>query len=95
VSRTAGLALNWVMPPDFAGWGADIGLWRIYNCINRVCDLSEMLIDHISYHSGKRERDEISRHVQALSRRSVNPIVDYNIKGPTDALHNYIQRFKK
>lgn len=94
VSRSAGLVLNWIMPPEFDAWGADIGLWRVYNCIGRVCDLSEMLIDHISYHSGKRERDEISRYVQQISRKSINPIVGYDIKSPTDTLHNYIQKFK-
>ena len=73
VSRKGYEALDWVMPPEVPAWSADIYIWRIYSAVNRVCDLSEVMIEHISYHSGKRERDHISHHVEAISfSRPVN-----------------------
>lgn len=67
VSRSGVLALGFVMPPQFPAWSADVAIWQIYRDVGRVCDISEVMIEHIAYHSGKRGRDEVSYHVERIS----------------------------
>lgn len=92
ISRAAAQVLNWVMPPDFPGWGADIGLWRVYSAIDRVCDLSAIRIDHVSYHSGKRQRDHISYHVEQLSSGTPHPMLEYD---PNPAIAKLLEHIRK
>jgi hypothetical protein len=72
-------SLGWVMPPEFPGWNADIALWRTYKSVNRIFDLSDVMIEHVSYHCGKRDRDNVSRHVESISNeRIINaPVAEY------------------
>jgi len=91
ISRKAAEAVGFVMPSYFHSWGADIAVWRIYNAINRVCDLGEMLIEHISYHSNKRSRDHISSWVEQLQRDSpAHPLNDYDISTHVNKLTQVI-----
>jgi hypothetical protein len=69
VTRKAFECTKMLMPPQCPAWGADIYLWQIYNSIDRVCDMSEIMIEHFSFHSEKRERDQISHHVENISRK--------------------------
>jgi hypothetical protein len=80
VSKQGVEALGWCMPPDFPAWTADIALWQLYSSVGRICDLSNVMIEHISYHSGKRDRDHISYHVQNISNaRSIGmPFAEYH-----------------
>ena len=68
VSRAGANCLGFVMPPQFPGWDADIIIWRIYSAVGRTCNISEVMIEHISYHSGTRERDQTSYHVEEISK---------------------------
>jgi len=72
-------ALGWIMPPEFPGWNADIALWRTYSGVGRIFDLSDVMIEHVSYHCGKRGRDHVSQHVESISNeRFINaPIGEY------------------
>jgi hypothetical protein len=92
VSHAAAKVLGWVMPPEFTGWGADIGLWRVYSPTDRVCDLSCVRIDHISYHSGTRPRDHVSYHVEQISIGTPNPIIHYD---PNPAIHKLVDHIRK
>lgn len=85
ISRAARDTVGFVMPPQFPAWGADIALWQIYVQVNRICDLSEVMIEHIAYHSGKRERDHISHYVQSIS---TGPIGNY-------PMHEYVEQFRR
>ncbi len=73
VTRKAADHLGFVMPAQFKAWGADIALWRIFHKIERVCDLSEVTIDHISPHNKSREKDDINKYVEKLSQGSCDP----------------------
>lgn len=92
VSNAAAKVLDWVMPAEFPGWGADIGLWRIYSSIDRVCNLSDVKIDHISYHSGKRVRDHVSYYVEQLSASGMHPMTQYDSNVPAQKLLNFINK---
>jgi hypothetical protein len=67
ISRRAVIALGFAMPPQFPAWGADVALWEIFRRINRICDISEITLDHLSQHNGSRPADAINKHVQAIS----------------------------
>lgn len=74
ISRKAHDALGYSMPPEYPSWNADIFLWDVYNGIGRVCHIPEVLVDHISYHTGKRGTDVINHHVRDLNNRGGYPI---------------------
>lgn len=67
VTREGAEALGFAVPPEYPAWSADVALWKIYWASNRVCDLSAVMIKHISYHAGTRDRDNTNVHVQKLS----------------------------
>lgn len=67
VTRTGCEALGYVLPPIFNGWNADVACWRVYDAVNRVCNISEVKIDHISYHTGTRPKDEINHWMKQIS----------------------------
>mgnify|MGYP001603292023 CR=1 FL=1 len=79
-ARTLGFAI----PSEYPAWSADVALWQIYKAAGRTCDLSEVMIEHISIHSGKRHRDHISHHVERLS-------ATVEVKLPTE---EYIQKLR-
>jgi len=82
ITKEAFDALGFSMPPEYNSWNADIALWQIYSSINRICDLSEVTIDHISYHAGKRDPDHINNHVRSISNG-------------VQSVDAYVQRIKK
>lgn len=67
LSKKAIEIIGYAMHPYYTGWNADIHLYRLFQSIDRVLDLSEVWIDHISYHSGKRERDATSYNMQNIT----------------------------
>lgn len=89
ITRKGAEVLGFVMPPQFPGWGADIGIYRIYAAVNRICDLSAVVVDHVSYHNGKRARDHISHDVEVKSNGSCNPF-DLDIGPYVERLSRYI-----
>lgn len=64
LSKAAVEGLGYLLPPPITTWGADIDLWRIFDQVGRIVDLTCCRIDHICYHTGTRERDEVSRSVE-------------------------------
>lgn len=67
ITREAYRALGFLMPPEFTAWGADVELWRMFALVKRICPIPEVMLHHISYHSGTRDRDDVSRHVERIS----------------------------
>jgi hypothetical protein len=92
VSRRGADALGFMLHGLFYSWGADIAIWRVYNAVNRICDLSEIVIDHISHHSGKRERDELSHRVERISLKSEMDPAELDVSGDVARLKEYIER---
>jgi hypothetical protein len=88
ITRKAAEVVGFVMPPQFPGWGADIGVYRIYAAIDRICDLSSVTLDHVSYHTGKRSRDHISHHVEA--KGGTHPFDAFDPSPYIDRLLQYI-----
>jgi hypothetical protein len=78
VTRKAAEILGFVMPPEFPGWGADIGLFRIYSSLNRICEITDVVLEHISHHNGMRERDHISHAVEKRSAGTPNPFSQFD-----------------
>lgn len=78
ITRKAAETVGFVMPPEFPGWGADIGLYRIYSSINRVCEITGVVLEHVSHHNGMRERDHISRSVEMKSSGTPNPFCQFD-----------------
>jgi hypothetical protein len=70
ISRVAANTVGWLMPPQLPSWNADVWTWRLYLSVGRVLSLSEIMIQHISYHSGLRDRDAVSHNVEHLERTS-------------------------
>jgi hypothetical protein len=90
ITKKAAEVLGFVMPPQFPGWGADIGVFRIYQAINRICDLSAVTLDHVSYHNGKRARDHISHEVERKSNETIHPMLGFDVSTYVDRLTKYI-----
>lgn len=67
VTRRAVNALGFAMPPQYPAWGADVALWKIFSRVDRICDISEVTLDHLSQHNGTRVPDAINKHVQNIS----------------------------
>jgi len=65
-SRNAIDALGWVLPNERKNWGADHDVYAIYShpLVNRMLYLPEISIHHISVHTGRRGRDEISYSIE-------------------------------
>lgn len=79
VSSAAYKILGWAMPGEYPSWNADIVCWEVYRAIGRLLDLSEITIEHISYHTGKRARDHISHNVEYISRAGPTWRIDLSI----------------
>lgn len=85
ISREAHDAIGYSMPPEYPSWNADIFLWEVYNKAGRVCNISEVLVDHISYHTGKRGKDDINHYVRHLNDRG-----GWNRPSVEDATHRLL-----
>jgi hypothetical protein len=77
LTREAITALEFAMPAEYPSWGADIAIWRVYSGIGRICDLSQVMLKHISYHAGTREVDHINQHVSEICGYPNAPIDQY------------------
>ncbi len=78
ITREGIEALGWILSPLHGSWNADVTISRAYAGVNRICDISEVHLDHISYHAGTRQRDHINRHVEQINNGGVHvPVNDY------------------
>jgi hypothetical protein len=66
LSRQAIEAMGWFFHPEMTAWGADIHLHEVYSKVNRVIDLPYK-VDHISHHTGKRDRDNVNYRLSSIS----------------------------
>lgn len=53
-------------------WGADIRLWMLFSKLEMIIDLPELFIEHNSYHTGKREIDDVGKYIQDINSRHPN-----------------------
>lgn len=90
ITRKAAEIVGFVMPPQFPGWGADLAVYRIYAAVNRICEMPSVVLEHISYHNGGRERDHISHNVERRSVGTIHPIEQFDINPYVDNLLRYI-----
>lgn len=73
LSRPAVDVLGYFFNESFNTWGADIWLYTLFEKARRIVRLP-MQINHISYHSGLRSRDQVSCRVEAINNNGdVNP----------------------
>lgn len=79
ISRAGVEAVGWCMPGDFCSWGADIVVFRAYAAVERNIELRQITVKHNSFHTGLRERDEISHYVQTIVRLGRMDPVEYDI----------------
>lgn len=92
LSRPGINALGFMMHGCFNSWGADIAIFRVYMAVDRVCNLSEVTVEHISHHAGKRERDEISHYVERISAEKIIKPLELDISVDVQRLNNFIGR---
>ena len=85
-SRMAIDALGWVLPDERKNWGADHDVKKIYSSIGRSLYLPEIEISHISIHTGKRSRDNISYEIEKSF------MTQHNVYIP---IEHYVQKLSK
>jgi hypothetical protein len=90
ISRNAVEILGYTVHPDFPSWGAGRYLERLFQSLNRLMPLSEIVIDHISYHTGKREKDVVNLYVERCAARVPGNPEHMNIFGDREKLNNHI-----
>lgn len=74
LSRESLDAMNSFMPSEIDMWGADAALWWIFCLLpqNRILNaLTAIKIRHHSFHNETAQRDEASKHVEAVSVKMV------------------------
>lgn len=69
LSRQAVETLGFCIFPQVRAWSGDIFIFALYELIDRVVDLSDIVAQHVSYHNNLRERDWVSRQFQHVSGR--------------------------
>lgn len=67
LSREALNLLGWMFHPEFTTWGADIHLYNVMREVDRIVKLP-YVVEHISHHANKRERDTLNYRIQNLAR---------------------------
>jgi hypothetical protein len=68
-TRKAVNALGYLMNEYYGGWSADIFIYNVYKEIDRILDMSEILVQHYTHWLGNRERDETNRSMERKSWR--------------------------
>jgi len=103
VSKEAYNLLGFVLHGDIPTWGADIVLYELYTHerVNRSIDLTkEMIVRHVSHHTGMAKRDVISLNVEKVHKKYAggrilgevrNLILPVNI----NTLATYIEEMKE
>lgn len=74
LSRKSIDALGYVMTPFYGGWSADVYLYKVYNSVDRVLDLSEIIVQHYSHWLGTKNRDEASYSMERMSTNKDVPL---------------------
>lgn len=75
VTSEAVKASDMLICREFPSWSSDLLLRKLYDSINRVCDISEVLIFHDSYHViPSKQRDRTSLHVEQINRNTAHNV---------------------
>ncbi len=87
-SREACLAAGWVLPDERPNWGADWDVKQIYSHpkIDRMIELPELEVRHITHHNNTRKRDHISVNIEKIFQQA---------KGSGPNREFYVDRIQK
>tara|TARA_R110002020_G_scaffold396226_2_gene606208 strand:+ start:4125 stop:4616 length:492 start_codon:yes stop_codon:yes gene_type:complete len=79
LTREAYKALGYFMSEDFVGLGADVHLWRIFNYVNRIIDMPEVVLDHVRHNTLEKviSPDGVATHMRENTR--LNPVDEWNV----------------
>jgi hypothetical protein len=66
-SRRAVELTGYFFHPHVIGWGADQGAYKLWSGLGRVMEIP-VWVQHLSWHHGNRDQDEVNVSVQAMSR---------------------------
>lgn len=93
ISRKAADVLGWVLPNERTSWGGDHDLYGIFThkLVDRKLYVPDISIGHISIHTGKRERDEISYEIERSWMPSHNIYIPINHYA--EKVSSYIREF--
>lgn len=72
VTKTFVNIVKGVFPSVIRMWGADSTLHKIFTTLERVFELDTVFVNHNSYHSHQREKDDINLHVHNISEKYQN-----------------------
>ncbi len=89
LTRQAYEVLGYFFPEELPTWGADCELFYIFRNLDRVCKIPEVLLQHISPHTGFREADAQNHRVQELDRRQ-----KFDLRNDVSKLRRHIRRFR-
>ncbi len=94
ISKKAVDALGFFFDPDYIKDGADWDIFGLYKDVNRVLDLRvEIIIEHISVRSGRREKDALDRDVLRMQQVKP-PLPGKNRDSLLVFLKNYIDTYQ-
>lgn len=100
ISKSGVEGLGFLLHYSLATWGADYTIYLVYSHekVRRVLSVDEVVLDHISYHSGRAIRDGVSLQVEANFRKNpgeFNRIIKEDIGWQASKLQSYISSFEK
>lgn len=79
VTKTFINHMKGIFPSNIRMWGADIILFKIFQNIGRVYSLKNVSVNHSSFHTSTRTRDNINDHVSNISSKEqyLPPLSEY------------------
>lgn len=83
--------LGWMFNPEIKTWGNDINIFVIHHGCERVCWIPEVTIEHNSFHTGRRERDEVSKRIEEIFRKGSISASEFKVPENTKRLKEVIE----
>jgi hypothetical protein len=94
ISRAAIDGLGVMFDDEFEAWNADIAIYMVYNNLGRILDLkNEIILKHLSTHSGRRNKDELDE--ETISRHGNSPPPHCFVERDTEILRRFISAPRK
>jgi hypothetical protein len=72
ITRESFNALNMFFHPEIMSWGADRCIYEIYDGIDRIFHIPEIVIEHLSYHDGSGVFDSTAKSMKERFFRNPN-----------------------
>lgn len=69
VTKTFVNYVKGIFPSNIRMWGADIILFKIFQNLDRVYRLKNVVIDHNSFHTSTRDKDNINDYINNISSK--------------------------